>query len=121
MTAIAKRILWVCMLCAVGLIGVGCRKETGNGVGAATNRPEAELPPAGAPGTGGGRVPVAGPVPVKSASELDRALNNWVARNRRAPRSFEEFAATAGINIPPPPAGKRYAIDKTGHVVLVKW
>ena len=118
---IAKRILYVSILGGLALISASCRKETGNKSAAATNQPQAEVPLAGAnPGTGGGRVPVAAPVPVKNASELDRALTNWVARNRRAPRNFEEFAATAGVNIPPPPDGKRYAIDKTGHVVLVK-
>jgi hypothetical protein len=121
MTVIAKEILCVAILCGSGLLGAGCHKKAGNDAAAATNQPQAEVPAAGAPsGTGGGRVPVAAPVPVKNASELDRALSNWVARNRRAPRNFEEFAATAGVNIPPPPNGKRYAIDKTGHVVLIK-
>jgi hypothetical protein len=121
MTVIAKRILWVAILCGSGLLGAGCHKEAGNSAAAATNQAQAEGPAAGAPArTGGGGVPVAAPVPVKNVSELDRALSSWVARNRRAPRSFEEFAATAGVNIPPPPDGKQYAIDKTGHVVLVK-
>jgi len=41
-------------------------------------------------------------------------------RNRRPPKNFEDFAATSGVEIPPPPDGKRYAIDKTMHIILVK-
>jgi hypothetical protein len=52
-------------------------------------------------------------------SELDRHLRRWLVQNRRRPANFEEFAATAGIAIPPPPAGKKYVITKRMHVQLV--
>lgn len=52
-------------------------------------------------------------------SELDRYLRRWLVQNRRRPANFEEFAATAGITIPPPPAGKKYVITKRMHVQLV--
>lgn len=50
---------------------------------------------------------------------LNQALRGWLMRNRRVPASFEEFAATAGVTIPPPPVGKKYAITKRMEVVLV--
>ena len=52
-------------------------------------------------------------------AELNRNLIRWVVRNKRRPASFEEFAATAGAPIPPPPAGKKYVIAANMHVQLV--
>jgi hypothetical protein len=51
--------------------------------------------------------------------ELDRSLLRWLMRNRRKPASFEDFSATAGVAIPPPPAGKKYVIAKNMHIQLV--
>ena len=64
--------------------------------------------------------PTPGAPTVSDQAELNRELRKWLLRNRRPPRDFEDFAATAGIQIAPPPDGKKYAIDKTMHVVLVK-
>jgi len=50
---------------------------------------------------------------------LNRGLLRWLAGNRRVPANFEDFAATAGIAIPPPPAGKKYIIAKNMHIQLV--
>jgi hypothetical protein len=36
------------------------------------------------------------------------------------PKTFEEFVASAAVQVPAPPAGKKFAIDLNGlHVVLV--
>ena len=51
--------------------------------------------------------------------QLNRALIQYKFRNHRAPASFEDFAASANIQIPPPPAGKKYAINDRGIIVLV--
>ena len=51
--------------------------------------------------------------------ELNRSVLRWILGNRRRPQNFEEFAATAGVTIPPPPAGKKYALGKDMHVQLV--
>jgi hypothetical protein len=50
---------------------------------------------------------------------LDRAMVRWLVGRRRPPANFEEFAATAGVAIPPPPPGKKYMIRKDMHIVLV--
>ena len=51
--------------------------------------------------------------------QLSRELRNYVVRTRSVPRDFAEFAAKSHLQAPPPPAGKKYAIQ--GHaVVLVK-
>ena len=50
---------------------------------------------------------------------LNHALLIWIVHNRRHPSSFEEFAANAGIQIPPPPPDKKYIIDSRGLISLV--
>lgn len=50
---------------------------------------------------------------------LNRCLVRWLIANKRRPKDFADFAATAGVPIPPPPAGKQYAIGKNMHIVLV--
>jgi hypothetical protein len=51
--------------------------------------------------------------------QLNHAYVGWIVRNRRAPNTFEEFVAWSGIQVPPPPAGKKYVIDSTGFINLV--
>jgi len=50
---------------------------------------------------------------------LNRAVLGWKMKNHRRPRSFEDFASTAGFQIPLPPAGKKYALDSKGFIILV--
>jgi hypothetical protein len=50
---------------------------------------------------------------------LNRCMVRWLIANKRRPKDFADFAATAGVAIPPPPAGKQYAIGKNMHIVLV--
>ncbi len=50
---------------------------------------------------------------------LNRALMQWVTQNHRAAANFEEFAASANIQIPPPPPGKKYVINSHGLINLV--
>lgn len=52
-------------------------------------------------------------------TQMTRDLRRWIVRNQRPPKNYDEFAATAGSQYPPPPAGKKFAIDKSMHVILV--
>jgi hypothetical protein len=52
-------------------------------------------------------------------SVLNRRLIRWIVGNRRPPKNFEDFAATAGFAIPPPPPGKKYVIAKNMHIQLI--
>lgn len=48
--------------------------------------------------------------------QLNHAYIAWIIQNRRRPKSFDEFVALSGIQIPPPPAGKKYVIDHNGFI-----
>ncbi|HLX96135.1 MAG TPA: hypothetical protein VKU37_10370 [Verrucomicrobiae bacterium] len=50
---------------------------------------------------------------------LNRALWGWVAQNGHRPANFEDFAATAGIEIPPLPPGKKYILNDRGLISIV--
>jgi len=63
--------------------------------------------------------PLATPDGQVDMAELNRTMIRWLVGHRRPPASFEEFAATAGVPIPPPPEGKKYIIAKNMHVLLV--
>jgi hypothetical protein len=52
-------------------------------------------------------------------AEVNRILIRWMVRNKRRPASFEDFAATAGAPIPPPPAGMKYVIGPKVKIELV--
>jgi hypothetical protein len=39
-------------------------------------------------------------------------------RNRRRPTDWDDFAAHAGVQIPPPPSGKKYVLSKNMRVTL---
>ena len=73
--------------------------------------------PAPAPGTA--PAVVAAPNGEPDPGELNRNLIRWIVRNQRRPANFEDFAATAGVVIPPAPAGKKYVIAKNMHIQLV--
>jgi hypothetical protein len=53
-------------------------------------------------------------------AELNRDLLRWVLKNKRTPTSFEDFAATSGVSIPPAPPGKKYILAKDMHIKLVQ-
>lgn len=121
-------LLHVALLLGVAMFFVGCGKKsetppvTTLPTESQTN--QAAVPPAApgavavspsTPATNVAAAPNAGP----DLGALNQALRGWLMRNRRVPASFEEFASTAGVTIPPPPAGKKYAITKRMEVVLV--
>ena len=56
-----------------------------------------------------------GPTQLQS---LNRALLGWKIKNHRQPKTFEDFASSAGFQIPVPPSGKKYSL-KSGFIVFV--
>lgn len=52
-------------------------------------------------------------------AQLTREVRKWIVRHQRPPKSFEEFAASAAVQIPPAPAGKKFALGKQMRVIVV--
>jgi hypothetical protein len=55
----------------------------------------------------------------KTLRALSLEFRKYVVRTRKVPKTFEEFLAQSKIQIPPAPAGEKYAIQDQA-VVLVK-
>jgi hypothetical protein len=53
-------------------------------------------------------------------AQLTRELHRSMIGAKKLPASFEEFAASRRLDVPPPPAGKKYAISKQWRVVLTE-
>jgi hypothetical protein len=51
--------------------------------------------------------------------QINRAYVGWIMRTQKHAKTFEEFVTASGIQIPPPPAGKKFIIDKRGYIALV--
>ena len=108
------------LLLALLVVVAGCKKaaepvaqtvpESNQATVAAHNPTPAATAPAGQPAVPSGQ---------PDLEELNRSLLRWLMANRRPPKDFEDFAATAGVPIPPPPAGKKYVIAKNMHIQLV--
>jgi hypothetical protein len=108
----------------VALVVTGCKPKA-----AAVPTPAADLPVVAS--TDAAPVVVAPPVDsnlpqvkvspdgVPDLHEFNRYLRRWIVSHRQRPANFEEFAASAGVQIPTPPAGKKYELDKGMHIVLV--
>lgn len=111
----------VAVLLLAPLLCGGCSKKTD---APASNLPAA--PQAAAPTSAAPTPPIIASMPAPATATnaapdlraINRALIIWSVHNRRQPASFEEFAASAGFQIPPPPPGRKYVIDSRGLVSL---
>jgi hypothetical protein len=109
------------MIAAV-FFSVGCKKSEPTTVTTPattdTNQTPAIIqqtpPPASAPA-----VVAVSPAGGADLKQLNHAYVGWVLQNRRRPNSFEEFVKLSGIQVPPPPAGKKYVIDGHGFINYV--
>ena len=113
------------LVLVAGLLTVaGCSKAKSPPLQTSTSLPETNPPVAmnphatSTPATKAAE-PLATPTGEPDMPALNRALLRWVLANRRPPANFADFSATAGVPIPPPPAGKKYVIAKDMHIVLV--
>ena len=119
----------VCLALMLGAIvlSAGCGKKSAPPVSntspAQTNQEAVSSQPApAAPGSAENSQPAVVANPANNAADLkqlNRALVQWIIRNHQSPKNFEDFVARAQIQVAPPPAGKKYIIDKRGFVALV--
>jgi len=107
----------------IGLLAMGCKKEPPVPKVKETDRQSS--PVEAAPSANDGRLsnaPVA--VVISDSSDINATLHQlslelrrYVVRTHSVPKNFEEFAAKSQAQIPPAPAGKKYAIQ--GQVVVL--
>lgn len=50
---------------------------------------------------------------------LNHAYIGWIVQNRQRPKTYEEFIAKSGLQVPPAPAGRKFVIDENGFIALV--
>jgi len=112
-------------LLALALAICGCSKKKSLEVGKSAADVQAPASTQPAPGVPGPLV-LSQPAEAMVQSDgqpdfhaLNRCMVRWLIANKRRPKDFDDFAATAGMPIPPPPAGKKYAIGDNMHIVLV--
>lgn len=104
-----KRILingWV--LCLMGWLAAGCGKA-----------PEAPAKGQGTMVTQGTSPEATSTYADANLAELTREVRRWIVATRQRPANFEDFASKAKINVPPAPAGKKYALSSEMRVILV--
>lgn len=110
------------IISGLALLLAGCGRKTETPT---TTQPETHAPaPAAveAVSNAAPREPLALPPGADLDAELalmTRELRKWIVRNQRPPKSFEEFVASASFQVPPAPAGKKFALSKQMRVVVV--
>jgi hypothetical protein len=113
-------------ICATALFA-GCSKPAQTSAPTPENnaaQPAAESPSAQPTPVDSSPAPSPAPAAITNSAgpdlvPLNQALLDWRLQNHRVPANFEEFAASPGITIPPPPAGKKYVINSRGLISLV--
>ena len=111
--------LGLAAILTANLFAVGCKKSEPAAAApppvADTNQSPAANPSA-PPAASAPVVVAASPEGGADLKQLNHAYIGWVLQNRRRPQSFEEFVSLSGIQVPPPPAGKKYVIDGHGFI-----
>jgi len=119
-------VLFFCVLLAAFVV-TGCTKHEAavNGEAVPTDG-QAAAPAPASPRGPPGMTREAPPAVVADSGDLNATLHDlslelrkYVVRTRSVPKTFEEFAAKSRVQMPPAPAGKKYAIQGQA-VVLVK-
>jgi len=127
--------LYLALIWGVVMFATGCGKKESPAPAANATAPEntiqqttQDATSAAAPATTSGN---AGYTPISATAaanansgtpvlqQLNRSVLQYKMQNRRNPTSVEELAAFAGVQVPSPPPGKKYAFNGRGFVVLV--
>lgn len=120
--------LYLALIWGVAIFATGCGKKESGAPSATTAAPQQtatqETAAATAPSHSGYNPPT--PAAMAAADkglpvlqQLNRSVIQYRMQNHRNPTRVEEVAAFAGIQVPPPPAGKKYAFNGRGLIVLV--
>ena len=120
-----RYILCVLLVCATAMLAMGChRKEQSSEIPAppppATQTDAAPAAPAAPPAAVNSEPAAAGDTnALPDLRPLNQALIGWILSNQRHPASFEEFAGSTDIQIPPLPPGKKYILNGRGLISIV--
>ncbi|HXB58530.1 MAG TPA: hypothetical protein VNU95_03150 [Candidatus Acidoferrales bacterium] len=111
-----------CLMLAIALFDSGCSQKSSTTFSSEANQEVGNTNPAAV------TAPSAQPVPGTASvvqtdgqpdmAELNRVAKFWMFRNRRRPTSWDDFVANAGVQIPPPPPGKKYVLSQDTRVTL---
>jgi hypothetical protein len=117
-------LLYVLLVCTTAALAAGCSKKDESSAAAPLPPPQTNaassapaMPPAVANSQSGPAASATNAMP--DLRPLNQALIAWIIQNRRHPATFEEFAASANIQIPPPPPGEKYVLNSRGLISLV--
>jgi hypothetical protein len=114
----------VLLVCATAMLALGCKR----------NKQDSEIPAPPPSATQTDASPAApstqsaaGSSPAAAGDTnalpdlrpLNQALIGWILSNKRHPASFEEFAGSTDIQIPPLPPGKKYILNGRGLISIV--
>jgi hypothetical protein len=119
--------LYLALIWGVAMFATGCGKKESAAPSATTAAPEQTATQETAAATAPSH-PADTPSPAAMAAanngmpvlqQLNRAVLQYKIQNHRNPTSVEEVAAFAGIQVPPPPPGKKYVFNGRGLIVLV--
>lgn len=50
--------------------------------------------------------------------QLNQVYFRWIVQTHQRAKNFEDFVARSGVNVPPPPQGKKYLIDHAGFIAM---
>jgi hypothetical protein len=105
------------LVLGISLFVAGCgKKETPPPVNAAAPVVSSNQPPPPQIRT---EAPAGAEAGMAVIQQLNRAMVRYRMQHQSNPGSVEELASAAGIKLPPPPEGKKYAINNKGFVVVV--
>jgi hypothetical protein len=114
----------IALALAIPLLATGCSKKSDTSTSnlASPSASDSTATAAATPAPAGSSQPASAASATNAMPNLqalNQALLGWRMQNQRVPASFAEFAASANINIPPPPPGKKYVINSHGLISLV--
>ena len=114
----------VLLVCATAMLALGCkRNKQGSEIPAppppATQTDASPAAPSTQSAAGSSPAAAGDTNALPDLRPLNQALIGWILSNKRHPASFEEFAGSTDIQIPPLPPGKKYILNGRGLISIV--
>lgn len=120
--------LYLALILGVAMFATGCGKKESAAPSVTTDAPQQTATQETAAATAPSRPVYIPPTPaamtaadkgIPALQQLNRSVIQYRIQNHRKPTSIEEVAAFAGVQVPPPPPGKKYVFNGRGLIDLV--